>query len=478
MQIKPDMGSRAWQNRRMGKNEKSGGFVQRHGAELGASLALPKLHGEDARFANRLMSQPAPGLAWAARALSGEDESSHRVAVWCCLHAGPFWTEEAQGEARRARIAGLAHKRWGPLFVRELARIWLSEPGSGGPREWMAALNDLKSSGVDEGIGSVLARLAVAEPRVRAELDAEGEGGVKALFEVAVSELGCAPEEWQAELASRLGAAECRYMLACTFIGPLAQRSELMMMHSPSRAVCAAMAARVLGDPKQAFFLLHGMFMRGVFARSAAGYVALAGVFDALTADPSPRLIKPESERGGGKIMGGFRGPLAMAMELMCRGRFGAGLAAARWAAKLGAGGSEPANELTDGLSSRRISMGVRAFKLNGWENGAPRGEARARAMSEPGMLFGRVDVCSELRSMGWGWPGKARAAALREELGALREEAAHQNAPGLLPIGSGLDVDAGVMAVWESMQIERMLSKPSKTKVQAPVPGGRGLRM
>ena len=449
---------KAWQNESMEKNK-----IKEYGTDK--ESVIPKMGAADAAFARKLMAHPPSGLAWACAALKGADEASQVVAVWCCLRPSAFEEGGESGDARRARLAGLAHHRWGGLFAQEMPRLWLAEPD--GARSWMETLTDLKDSGVEEGIRSALARRAVAEPMIQAALDAQGVDEIEALFDRSVSLRGEAPQEWQSELASRLVPAACHARLAITFVrlskGPLPKMERL------ARSACAAMAARVLEDPEQAYELLHGMVMRGLLGQYDDRSDALAGVFDALVAAPRPALA-PAPEGGSKKMFAGFKVPLSMAMELMCRGQFEAGLAAARWAVLLGAGGNESASELTDGLTRRNVCMEVGVFEGKGWS----RGVVSARALSEPAMILGRADVCAELRSMGWGWPGKARALELSKQVSELGDIAVKTGARCLLPgAGAPSDAAAGMMAFWESQQINRMLRAGATAPDPAPARGG-----
>jgi hypothetical protein len=264
---------------------------------------------------------------------------------------------------------------------------------------------------------------------------------------------------WQVELGQRLSPEQSGSKIVGSFVGSSSSRRS--KMDSAARETCALLASQALGAPAEARKIMHGLLLHGVDTDFWQPSRGLPGLFDALAANPRPNIGATPDGRSK-KIFESFKGPLSLAMELMCRRQFEAGLSAARWVAQLGGAGQEASGHITDGIDNRSITMKMSVFETKGFS----RGEISTRFLSEPAMLFKRADVCEELLGLGWGWPGKERVAALAKELSILAEQANKNNSKCYIDANMApSDAAAGLVAFWESIQIKKMLGKRSASR-------------
>lgn len=284
--------------------------------------------------------QTMASLGAEAAAFASACPERQAVAASCVLDPVGRFDSATLRAVHDARLSGLAHAQWGPLLARELPKSWLAEqnglgealaPGRG-RGGWMDVLGAVFAAGVSKDVGDDLARRAAADTGIQGFLTAQSPGSLLALMVDSTRSDSPAPGPWQEELSGRLSARARLDLLLSTH--QEAHRPEGPSLGALSRGAGSAMAGSVLSEPELAAEMLRALVMEGARC-DAASELGLAGVFDALAANPRPSLPK-EASKGLRKMAESFRGPVALAFESMCDGRFEAGLAAAAWACAMG----------------------------------------------------------------------------------------------------------------------------------------------
>lgn len=435
-----------------------------------------KLTPEDRDFANRLMANPAAGLAWAESAMHEGSKTERAIAARCALTSDASWSTEMWSKLHRARMVALSRTCGiGEIFEEALPALWLSEHadpdargGKHGIESWIEALNDSSNFGVPQTRSQAMALKAVSHPEVKKWLAALSESQRVKMFDDAVSARSKAPLAWQLETARAVSpVAGCSKLERSFFTESFTQSS----MAGVRREAVEVLAANVFSDPSLAHRLMQQIFFGKFKHVSLRENQPFAGVFDALVLNPAPKL---EMEKGEpvSKIYAAVKPAISVAMEFMCHGETKVGLAAARWAKALGGGGREPVDTRTEGRFQRSFEMSVPIVQ-SGSSSTFKRSRIGVKSLCEAAFLMCDAEVCVALREMGWGWPSKARASELAAMIDALAKQSAGSgSATPLFRLGQDQSVEASgcaFFAFYESLSMERMLDK-RKQKLPAGV--------
>lgn len=419
----------------------------------------------DQVFVVRLMANPKAALSWAQEAVQSGSDSDRSCAFVCALASDASWDASERLSALSARLAALAKSHRPKTALRELLKIWgrENEELGGGTRSvgydgMVETMACACHHGVEPDLAEELAESAAKDPSVRAWLDSTPPERVLSMFEGAVSFPAGAPSVWQEALARRLAPAIAVKKLADLWTS----NSMSLKMPGLSPRGARALARSALSCPSATYILLKTYLMteaRISWGLPSDGPDPLVGIFEELAENPRPAMLNPE-EVGIplSKLYGSSKGAISLAMELMCKRRVRAGVAAARWASALGGAGRNPVAERTDGMATRRFVMAVNVFSaVIDWGSRS----VAVRSIGEPALLLRDAEACEALRKMGWGAPNKARARELAEELGVAARASAK---PGAKPRGFGVgagqaeDAASSLMSFWESTHLARSL--------------------
>lgn len=440
---------------------------------------------QDEKYLNWLMKHPLAALAWSHEIIAGRgradaDASEVEIAL-SCLVSTPVdpgsWSKDEWGALHRGRMDILSNKLLAPKFIEALCDCFEQEAPwqkteyhQVGVGAWLQFFEKAADYGVGEETLEAVAQRAIRSPAMRAFLDSLPDESVAELFRLNARSIEMQASAWRLELAGRLSAAAAFDLLkkTCFVSAGLKLSNPLNGIDAESVRV---MARTALADPVMAY----GLVRSALFSLSAErpdGADSLAILLGEFAENPGLAMEKP----GGSveKVFRGSHGPLSLAMQMVCRNRPEAALAAARWAVALGGKGRAPQESRSDGIATAKFNMSISPF---GGSSSIP-----VASLGEAALLLCNKELMLNFSGIGFPLPKKERAQEL-----AARATSLAGSLPGRVreeQLAKGRDVKAHgakMIALWEEVEIVKMLGrvKSQSPNVEAASPAkSRVLRM
>lgn len=412
------------------------------------------------------------GLAWSKAMLedpkaSREDQS---LALSCLMSPGESWTRANFDALHSSRMAALRRFEDSSEWFDALCSSWAGEhaafstlDGKGnlvGFRSWIRAMEQAKDYGMSDAIQGKLAQSALMDKSMVAWLRARSDLDVESMFDSATNLSAKAHDEWQSELASRLSLSACSKRLNKAFFKN--SQGDTSAFQGLSRGAAKVMAQKTLSDPQSAYELLDLVFFKDWIHRFD-DRDPMAGLFDALADNPKPKLTPPGGKRTP-KVFSGSKAPLSVSMQLMLDERFESGLAAAKWAAKLGSLGRHPVFLRQGGEKTIKFQPRVRLLSDASWMDG----RLEVSSLQEVAFAMRKRPLALELEALGWRMPSKLEMADLIKRMEASissSRASSKKSTPrweGRAPIDQ---LGQASWAFWEELKLSRVVNVNSTIK-------------
>lgn len=412
------------------------------------------------------------GLAWSKAMLDdlGASREDQSLALSCLMSPAESWTGSNFDALHRSRMSALKRFEASSEWLDALCLSWGSEQsafsgmdGKGqwvGFRSWVKAIEQAKDYGLADATQEKLVQAALMDKSMLAWLESRSDAEIEFMFDSATSLSAKAHDDWQVALAGRLSCEACSKRLNKAFFKN-SQGNE-SSFQGLSRGAAKAMAEKTLGSPQSAHELLDSIFFKEWIHRFD-DRDSMAGVFDALVENPSPQL-SPSNGGRTPKVFSGAKAPLSVSMQLMLAERFESGLAAAKWAAKLGSLGRHPVFLRQGGEKIVRFQPRVGLLSDSGWMDG----RLEVGSLQELAFALRKRSLALELESLGWRMPTKVEMADLIKRMEASiasSRGSAKKSAPrweGRAPIDQ---LGQASWAFWEELKLSRVVKAKAAKK-------------
>lgn len=422
----------------------------------------------DQQKVNWLMENPLAAMAWSEEIISedagGEFMESQREIALACLIATPSnasaWGQREWGALNRGRMRILSDAKLAPQY-RELICDCFEREGcwqqkeywSVGAGSWSDFFEKAGSHGVDADTRSVLAKRASASPMMSSWLGSKADDELKELFRINSRSLGESVSGWRQEIAARLSTDSCFELLesAC-FSGPTSRGSLINPLNGLDPQTARMLAAKAMSSPRRAYQLARALLFSS-HVNAPDGVDALAVVLNEFEANPAIQMVAPEG-RSVEKVFKSSHGPLSLAMQLMCKNRPEAAVAAAKWAVALGGKGRSPQNFRSDGITTVNFSMRVLPFRSR-------TGGMAVGTLAEAALALLSKDAMLAFADMGFPLPKKDIALSLASAAGRIGAVMSLKEKQELREIGADpVQYEARMLALWEEVAIIRMMER------------------
>jgi hypothetical protein len=480
-------------------------WIQKKGGRMADKMSM-----DDLVFGKRVMENPAAGLDWALATLSASVEGKDakapagpnhranlRVALWCVeappgreLWDGRVWRALHSARMQALRIPGGVD--WGM----RLPTLWVAEEAFAdagylvGMRAWVEAISRAHENGVPEASRSAFAKTASESEAARQWMAGKSPDALASLLEDSCETSHSGDPALTMVLAKALPPTQAWRVLSKACFPP----SMAKALRGVDVQAAKALAQTTLSDPVLAHDLLHSVMFSNLSASVGSVHDPLEGLLAALADNPRPALAPSRQwlprdssastpPKRPTKVLLSGVGALSVAAQLLCADRPGPGLAAARWAAKLGAAGRSPQAWRRDSVGfETKFNLFVDCARWDN-QNAFRRCSVSVDHVRQIPLTLRDYPTQKALAELGWGWPSKGDAkkvvARLQSALSGVPKSAV---ATPLWRGEGGIDsAGAGAMAFWEECELRRIQAKAlrkSDSEQELPAPSSRPLRI
>lgn len=441
---------------------------------------------QNKKHAEWLMRHPLAALSWSHEIIAGRgradlDASEMEIALSCLVStpSGPEeWSKDEWGALHRGRMDILSNKLLAPKFRDALCDCFEREASWRktefhlvGVGAWLHFFENEADYGVDGETLEAVAQRAIGSPAMKMFLNSLPDERLAELFRLNARSIGMRASAWRLELAGRLSAvASCNLLKkTCFSTGGMKLSNPLNGIDSDSVRL---MARSALADPTMAYDLVRCALFSDS-AERADGADSLAVLLGEFASNPGMPMENPAGAVE--KVFRGSHGPLSLAMQMICKNRPEAALAAARWAVALGGKGRAPQEARSDGIKTTKFKMAVSPFQSH-YLSSIP-----VVSLGEAALVLCDKETMLKFSALGFPQPKKERAQELASKVSSIVVALPSKVREELLARGKNVkNQGAEMMALWEEAQLMRMLSraKPQSQEGQASPAKKSALRM